>query len=145
VNLFKLVKFHQFLFYFSYSNCNGYLLVKGSTIWYLQRCSSIFIFIYIIYVVVFIISSLPIAFNEWFLFKSSLLFKLSTTTAFLSILVHAYIGLWTIGTDYLTPRTLGFLNFTLSKIADTSRLLYNILFTVLGLLLYFYLLLLVWI
>ncbi len=135
----------MYLVYFSYSNCNGYLLVKGSTIWYLQRCSSIFIFIYIIYVVVFIISSLPIAFNEWFLFKSSLLFKLSTTTAFLSILVHAYIGLWTIGTDYLTPRTLGFLNFTLSKIADTSRLLYNILFIVLGLLLYFYLLLLVWI
>ena len=135
----------MYLVYFSYSNCNGYLLVKGSTIWYVQRCSSIFIFIYIIYVVVFIISSLPIAFNEWFLFKSSLLFKLSTTTAFLSILVHAYIGLWTIGTDYLTPRTLGSLNFTLSKIADTSRLLYNILFTVLGLLLYFYLLLLVWI
>jgi succinate dehydrogenase hydrophobic membrane anchor protein len=124
----------MYLVYFSYSNCNGYLLVKGSTIWYLQRCSSIFIFIYIIYVVVFIISSLPIAFNEWFLFKSSLLFKLSTTTAFLSILVHAYIGLWTIGTDYLTPRTLGFLNFTLSKIADTSRLLYNILFTALILL-----------
>tara|TARA_B100000780_G_scaffold113863_1_gene79791 strand:- start:1313 stop:1672 length:360 start_codon:yes stop_codon:yes gene_type:complete len=119
--------------------------MKGSTIWYLQRCSSIFIFIYIIYVVVFIISSLPIVFNEWFLFKSSLLFKLSTTAAFLSILVHAYIGLWTIGTDYLTPRTLGFLNFTLSKIADTSRLLYNTLFTLLGLLLYFYLLFLVWI
>ncbi len=135
----------MYLVYFSYSNCNGYLLMKGSTIWYLQRCSSIFIFIYIIYVVVFIISSLPIVFNEWFLFKSSLLFKLSTTAAFLSILVHAYIGLWTIGTDYLTPRTLGFLNFTLSKIADTSRLLYNTLFTLLGLLLYFYLLFLVWI
>ena len=131
--------------YFNNSNDNGDPLMKGSTIWYLQRGSSIFIFIYIIYVAAFIISSLPIAFNEWLLFTNSFLFKLSTTLAFLSILIHAYLGLWTIGTDYLTPRTLGFLNFTLSKIADTSRLLYNIFFTALGLLLYFYLLFLIWI
>jgi hypothetical protein len=40
---------------------------------------------------------------------------------------------------------LGFLNLTLSKIADSSRLLYNIFFTVLGIFMYLFLLFLIWI
>ena len=119
--------------------------MKGSTIWYLQRCSSILILLYVLYVVVFIISSPPILYCDWMVFVSSYIFKISTSLAFMSILIHAFLGLWTIGTDYLTPRTLGFLSLALSRIADTSRLLYNIFFTVLGLFLYLFLLFLIWI
>lgn len=131
------------------SFCNCYLYgdvcMKGSTIWYLQRCSSILILLYVLYVVVFIISSPPILYSDWMVFVSSYIFKITTSLAFMSILIHAFLGLWTIGTDYLTPRTLGFLNLALSRIADTSRLLYNIFFTVLGLFLYLFLLFLIWI
>ena len=119
--------------------------MKGSTIWYLQRWSAVFIFIYITLVTSFIFFTQPITFDVWNTFTQSLIFKLSTSLTFLSILVHAYLGLWTIGTDYLTPRTLGFLSLNLSKIADSSRLIYNIIFSASGLFLYFYLLFLIWI
>ena len=118
--------------------------MKGSTIWYLQRWSSILILFYVVYVFIFITSLSPVLYGDWMQFVSSYTFKITTSFAFMSILIHAFLGLWTIGTDYLTPRTLGFLNQALSRIADTSRFLYNVLFTVLGLFLYLFLLLLIW-
>jgi succinate dehydrogenase / fumarate reductase membrane anchor subunit len=130
--------FCHYLFY-------GDIYMKGSTIWYLQRWSSIFILLYVIYLFLSITSLSPVLYVDWMLFVSSFVFKATTSLVFLSILTHAFLGLWTIGTDYLTPRTLGFLNLTLSKIADSSRLLYNIFFTVLGLFMYLFLLFLIWI
>lgn len=123
----------------------GDIYMKGSTIWYLQRWSSIFILLYVIYLFLSIRSLSPVLYVDWMLFVSSFVFKATTSLVFLSILTHAFLGLWTIGTDYLTPRTLGFLNLTLSKIADSSRLLYNIFFTVLGIFMYLFLLFLIWI
>ena len=130
--------FCHYLFY-------GDIYMKGSTIWYLQRWSSIFILLYVIYLFLSIMSLSPVHYVDWMLFVSSFIFKATTSLVFLSILTHAFLGLWTIGTDYLTPRTLGFLNLTLSKIADSSRLLYNIFFTVLGIFMYLFLLFLIWI
>lgn len=130
--------FCHYLFY-------GDIYMKGSTIWYLQRWSSIFILLYVIYLFLSIMSLSPVLYVVWMLFVSSFIFKATTSLVFLSILTHAFLGLWTIGTDYLTPRTLGFLNLTLSKIADSSRLLYNIFFTVLGIFMYLFLLFLIWI
>ncbi len=133
-----MVSFCHYLFY-------GDIYMKGSTIWYLQRWSSIFILLYVIYLFLSIMSLSPVLYVDWMLFVSSFIFKATTSLVFLSILTHAFLGLWTIGTDYLTPRTLGFLNLTLSKIADSSRLLYNIFFTVLGIFMYLFLLFLIWI
>ena len=130
--------FCHYLFY-------GDIYMKGSTIWYLQGWSSIFILLYVIYLFLSIMSLSPVLYVDWMLFVSSFIFKATTSLVFLSILTHAFLGLWTIGTDYLTPRTLGFLNLTLSKIADSSRLLYNIFFTVLGIFMYLFLLFLIWI
>ncbi len=48
------------------------------------------------------------------------------------IVAHSYVGLWTVGTDYLTERTLGFLNKSLSKRAGLLRNLYFIVFITLG-------------
>ena len=133
-----MVSFCHYLFY-------GDIYMKGSTIWYLQRWSSIFILLYVIYLFLSIMSLSPVLYVDWMLFVSSFIFKATTSLVFLSSLNHAFLGLWTIGTDYLTPRTLGFLNLTLSKIADSSRLLYNIFFTVLGIFMYLFLLFLIWI
>ena len=47
--------------------------------------------------------------------------------------MHAFIGLWTVGTDYLTSRTLGFLSYRLANYADFIRNSYQILFVFLGL------------
>ena len=48
------------------------------------------------------------------------------------IVVHAYIGLWTVGTDYLTSRTLGFFNKSIAKRAKLMRNIYFFSFGFLG-------------
>ena len=106
--------------------------MKGALIWNIQRYSSLFILAYIIYIFNFLIITDDIDFYTWSNFFNSYQAKLSTSIVFFMIIAHAYIGLWTIGTDYLTTRTLGFLSNTLAKKADFLRSLYFFIFAILG-------------
>lgn len=59
--------------------------------------------------------------------------------------MHAFIGLWTVGTDYLTSRTLGFLSYRLANYADLIRNSYQVLFVFLGLIFLIIVLIVIWI
>ena len=104
------------------------LFMKGSLIWKAQRYSSLVIFTYFLYVAYFIFSSDIISFDNWSNFALSAQLKIATSLVFILILLHSFIGLWTVGTDYLTTRTLGFLNESLAKRAKLLRNLYYFLF-----------------
>jgi succinate dehydrogenase / fumarate reductase membrane anchor subunit len=106
--------------------------MKGSLIWNTQRYSSIFILCYIIYIVSFFISENNINFFTWSNFFLSFETRFITSITFILILVHSFIGLWTVGTDYLTKRTLGFLNKPLARYANVLRTMYSFLFSLLG-------------
>ena len=83
-------------------------------------------------------------FLGWDLLTSSIVFRIFTTITIISILMHAFIGLWTVGTDYLTKRTLGFLSNPLSAMADLLRKAYLFLFVVLGLMYLTVILYIIW-
>ena len=106
--------------------------MKGSLIWNTQRYSSIFILCYLIYIVSFFISENNINFFTWSNFFLSFETRFITSIAFILILVHSFIGLWTVGTDYLTKRTLGFLNKPLARYANVLRNIYSFVFSLLG-------------
>ena len=118
--------------------------MKGSIIWNIQRYSALFIFAYFIYIVSFFIIIDEINFSTLSNFFFSYKFKVSTTIVFLMIVAHSYVGLWTVGTDYLTERTLGFLNKSLAKRADLIRNLYFIVFTALGIFYLMVILCIIW-
>jgi len=101
----------------------------GRLSWYLQRYSAFYFLIFLGYL-------------EYLFWTNSLSFELITTCSWfkvslsifiLLVCVHAFIGLWTIGTDYLTKRTLGFISTSLSNSADIIRKIYEISFILLGL------------
>ena len=106
--------------------------MKGSTIWYLQRTSAVVNLIYIVYVFYFIYST-ELTFEAWtnFFYSSFMIFL--TLFFFGSVIVHSFIGLWTVGTDYLTKRTIGFLSYRISRYADTFRSIYTVVFSLFGL------------
>jgi len=107
--------------------------MKGSLIWNLQRYSSLIILSYLIYIFSFIfVQNDQISFFAWSNFFLSFQTRFLTTITFLFLILHAFIGLWTVGTDYLTERTLGFLNKPLSKIANMLNKLYFFTFVFLG-------------
>ena len=106
--------------------------MKGSSLFYLQRLSALFMLGYTIWILSFIFFNQPLKYSSWILFTDQTLFQLSTTFIVFLVLVHAFIGLWTVGTDYFTPRTLGFLHPSLAKYADFIISGYTFLFLALG-------------
>jgi len=107
--------------------------MKGSLIWSIQRYSSLFILAYFVYFVFYLLKATD-SYHEWSLFISSFEMRAATSLTALLIILHAYIGLWTVGTDYLTKRTLGFLNKGLSNQANLIRGIYYFIFIFSGLL-----------
>ena len=106
--------------------------MKGSFIWYTQRYTSLIILSYLIYILSFIFTNQDINFFSWSDFFLTFQVRFLSSIVFLVIVLHAFIGLWTVGTDYLTKRTLGFLNVSLSRRADTLRYIYYLIFGLLG-------------
>ena len=109
-----------------------FVYMKGSFIWYTQRYTSLLILSYLIYIFSFIFNNQDINFFSWSDFFLSFQVRFLSSIVFLVIVLHAFIGLWTVGTDYLTKRTLGFLNVSLSRRADTLRYIYYLIFGLLG-------------
>ena len=109
-----------------------FVFMKGSFIWYTQRYTSIVILSFLIYILNFIFTNQDINFFSWSDFFLSFQVRFLSSIVFLVIVLHAFIGLWTVGTDYLTKRTLGFLNVSLSRRADTLRYIYYLIFGLLG-------------
>jgi len=109
-----------------------FVYMKGSFIWYTQRYTSLIILSYLIYILSFIFNNQEINFFSWSDFFLSFQVRFLSSIVFLVIVLHAFIGLWTVGTDYLTKRTLGFLNVSLSRRADTLRYIYYLIFGLLG-------------
>ena len=118
--------------------------MNGSTLFYLVRLSALFVLGYSLWILSFILTNKPIDYVAWVSFTNQSLFQFSTTFAFLFMLIHAFIGLWTVGTDYFTSRTLGFINPTLIRYADFIRGAYTIIFVALGILIVTTTLFIIW-
>ena len=110
-----------------------FLFMKGSVIWFIQRYSSLAILAYFLYIAAYIINASD-SYYDWTRFIASIEMKAITSVISALIICHAFIGLWTVGTDYLTQRTLGFLNSGLSKKAELIRGIYLFIFIFSGLL-----------
>ena len=118
--------------------------MNGSLIWYAQRISAVFLLSYTVWISLFFTTTQTIGFDTWIIFADSFHFKAATSIASVVVLLHSFIGLWTIGTDYLTGRTLGFLNASLIKYADIIRNFYSFLYILWGSAFTFFALFIIW-
>ena len=105
--------------------------MSGASIWYLQRFSALLNLIYVLWLGSFFVFN-EITFEVWSVFSSAFIFKTLTTLVLASIIIHSIIGLWTIGTDYLTPRALGFISSRLGVYANHFKLMYQLFFVTLS-------------
>ncbi|NCX24623.1 MAG: hypothetical protein EBX13_02405 [Proteobacteria bacterium] len=103
---------------------------SGKLYWYLQRYSALYFISFLLYLE-YTFWTTGITFQ--FLTTNNL-FKASLSIFILLACAHAYVGLWAVGTDYLTKRTLGFMSSGLGAYADVLRKIYETLFILLGVL-----------
>ena len=86
---------------------------SGLRDWLVQRVSAVIIGLYAIYLLVYLFVYQPLYFAQWQSLFNSLWMKIATIIVLLSVLWHAWIGLWTIFTDYVKPKAVRLLLETL--------------------------------
>jgi succinate dehydrogenase hydrophobic anchor subunit len=100
----------------------------GRILWKMQRYTALYFLVFIVYVeYLFFSNSLSYEF-----LINNLCFKFLTSLFIVLAIFHGFSGLWAVGTDYLTSRTLGFLSVSLAKKANLIRKAYEIFFLIVG-------------
>ncbi|MCH9690556.1 MAG: succinate dehydrogenase, hydrophobic membrane anchor protein [Gammaproteobacteria bacterium] len=75
--------------------------------WLIQRISAVILLAYTLFIVGFIFFSKDFGYVSWSALFDQFWVRLFSLIALLSTVAHAWIGLWSVITDYLTNRMLG--------------------------------------
>lgn len=75
--------------------------------WLLQRASAVVLLAYTLCVGSFLLLNPDLDHARWSAYMGSTPMQVFSLLALISIVVHAWIGLWSVSTDYLTVRMLG--------------------------------------
>lgn len=77
------------------ANCRGFYE------WIVQRVSAVLIGVYAVFLTAFFFSHAPMDFLIWKELFSHVAMKVATIVVLIAVLWHAWIGLWTVFTDYV--------------------------------------------
>lgn len=73
----------------------------GMRDWLIQRFSAVILSLYTVACLWFLLSHREITFASWYAFFMHPAMKIATLLALVSLSLHAWIGLWTVLTDYV--------------------------------------------
>lgn len=74
---------------------------NGLKDWLIQRVTAIYLLIYSIYFGAMWICKSPFDYAKWHALFHGPLFQVATAVALIAIVLHAWIGVWTVTTDYI--------------------------------------------
>ncbi|KAF1024648.1 MAG: Succinate dehydrogenase hydrophobic membrane anchor subunit [Acinetobacter bereziniae] len=80
---------------------------SGSRDWYIQRVSAVVLAVYTVVVLGWILCNGGFNYEQWFGFMMTLPMKILSLLEVLSLVAHAWIGMWQVFTDYVTTRQMG--------------------------------------
>jgi len=75
--------------------------------WLIQRVSAVVLTAYTIFLVAYIAIQPELNFAQWSALYDRLWMRVFSLLALISFIAHAWIGLWSVLTDYLTDRLMG--------------------------------------
>lgn len=85
---------------------------QGLRDWIIQRVSAILMAVYFIGLSAYVVCHPALSFAEWHSLFATQWMKVATILVLLALMWHAWIGVWTILTDYVKPFVLrSILNF----------------------------------
>lgn len=92
---------------------------SGLSDWLVQRVSAVILAVYTVFLLGWLAANPVVDYAAWHGLMSGTAMRIFTLLALLSFVSHAWIGMWTVFTDYLTSRQMG-------PKADVLRLLAQI-------------------
>jgi succinate dehydrogenase / fumarate reductase membrane anchor subunit len=75
---------------------------NGLKDWLIQRATAVYFAVYAAFLFGFLVLHPQLTFQQWHELFACVAFKVGTIIAVLALSLHAWIGLWTVTTDYLT-------------------------------------------
>ena len=75
--------------------------------WMIQRLSAIVLAAYTLFIAGYILTTPELDYGQWYELFSQVWVRIFSFLALLSLIAHAWVGLWTIATDYLNSRAFG--------------------------------------
>ena len=84
-----------------------FFLRSGSNKWLLQRFAAVIVLSYIVFLICVLIIRPEMDYSDWVNLNKAIPMRFFSFLTVLSLSVHAWIGMWTIGTDYLRPAHVG--------------------------------------
>lgn len=73
--------------------------------WVIQRLSAVILAVYTLFLLGFVIATPDMTFAQWHGLFDQTWMKVFSVAAIISICAHAWVGMWTISTDYITGST----------------------------------------
>jgi succinate dehydrogenase / fumarate reductase membrane anchor subunit len=81
---------------------------QGMRAWLLQRLTAIYIAVYSLSLIVWIVASFPIDYSSWNALFSSSIILVATVIFYISLFIHAWVGMRDILVDYAKPSSVRF-------------------------------------
>ena len=75
--------------------------------WLIQRVSAVVMAAYTIFIVGFLVCTPEVSFELWSSLYSHMWMRIFSLLTLISVAAHAWIGLWSVLSDYLTDRLIG--------------------------------------
>lgn len=76
---------------------------NGVQDWVIQRVSAIILGVYTIGLIGWLLVQSPVDYATWHALNTCIAMRIVNTLVLLSLVAHAWIGVWSILTDYVTP------------------------------------------
>lgn len=76
---------------------------NGLKDWLIQRVSAIYLFCYLLFLSGYLLLNSPLDFYKWHDLFYLLSMQIATILALFFLILHAWVGLWTVTTDYIKP------------------------------------------
>lgn len=77
---------------------------RGYTEWLVQRVTAVLVGIYTVFLVVYFLKYQPVYYAQWQQLFHQWWMRILSFIVLISVLWHAWIGLWTVFTDYIKPK-----------------------------------------
>lgn len=74
---------------------------NGLKDWLIQRVTAVYFAVYSIFFFAFLMTHPDLSFQQWYALFANIPFQVATAIALLALTLHAWIGIWTVTTDYM--------------------------------------------
>lgn len=81
---------------------------SGFQDWIIQRISALILAAYTIFLVSYLVINSNLSYGEWRSVFSSIWMRYASAITLISLIAHAWIGIWTVSTDYIKPVSIRF-------------------------------------